>query len=180
MESTNEQAKKMMKMQGKDIVGKGAAPGAVVVVQCPIMAVSHTIGIMGIIYELSKYGGARVATVAGILLCGNKKTNWWIPSDQYVVKYGVDAEPNILPELMTIREAILAGTYNLNKSAPTCTIQQAHKVLTDATSPCKVSRCNCKDGKCKRGRCGCIKKKSKCGSGCSCNGGCDANVQNGK
>lgn len=175
-----EQAKKMMKMQGKDIADKGAAPGAVVVVQCPATAVSHPIGIMGIIYQLSKYGGARVATVAGILSCGNAKTNWWIPSDQYVVKYGVDSEPNILPELMTIREAILAGTYNLKNSAPKCTIQKAHQVLTDATSPCKVSRCNCKGGKCTRGRCGCIRKKSKCGSGCSCNGGCDANDQNGK
>ena len=57
----------MMKLQGSDVASKGAAPGAVVVVQCPITAVSHAIGIMGIIYELSKYGGAKIAMVAGIL-----------------------------------------------------------------------------------------------------------------
>jgi thiamine monophosphate kinase len=69
-----EQAQKMMKLQGSDIASKGAAPGAVVVVQCPITTVSHAIGIMGIIYELSRYGGARIATVAGILSCGQKRT----------------------------------------------------------------------------------------------------------
>ena len=170
----------MMRLQGKDIASKGAAPGAVVVVQCPTTAVSHAIGILGIIYELSKYGGARVATIAGILSCGQKKTKWYIPSDQYVVKYGINEETNIPTELREIRDAIIAGTYNEIKKAPTCTIQEAHKVITNATSPCKVSRCSCSDGRCKVGRCGCIKKGAKCGSGCSCNGNCDANVNNGK
>ena len=68
-----EQAQKMMKLQGSDIASKGAAPGAVVVVQCSPTAVSHAIGIVGIIYEMSKYGGARVATIAGILSSGQKK-----------------------------------------------------------------------------------------------------------
>ena len=170
-----------MKLQGSDISSKGAAPGAVVVVQCPITAVSHAIGIMGIIYELSKYGGARVATVAGILSCGQKETKWWIPSDQYVVKYCVShKEPNIPLELKSIRDAIICGSYNENNNAPTCIIQEAHKVITNATRPCKASRCSCSGGKCKVGRCGCIKKGAKCGSGCSCNGNCDANVNNGK
>ena len=176
-----EQAQKMMKLQGSDVASKGAAPGAVVVVQCPITAVSHAIGIMGIIYELSKYGGARIATVAGILSCGQKRTKWWIPTDQYVVKYSVSHElPNIPPELKSIRDAIICGSYNEKNKAPTCTIQEAHKVITNATSPCKASRCGCSGGKCKVGQCGCIKKGAKCGSGCSCNGNCDGNVNNGK
>ena len=175
-----EQAKRMVSLQGNEIASLGAAPGAVVVVQCPATAVSHAIGIMGVIYELSKHGGARVATVAGILSHGNRKMKWWIPSDQYVVKYRVGDEGNIPPELTRIREAIIAGNYNTNNSAPTCTIQQAHQVLTDATSPCKVSRCNCKNGKCTVGRCGCIRKRSKCSSACSCNGGCETNINNGK
>jgi hypothetical protein len=153
-----EQAKRMISLQAKEIASQGAAPGAVVVIQCPATAVTHAIGIMGVIYELSKYGGARVATVAGILSHGNRKMKWWIASDQYVVKYGVDDEGNIPPELTTIHEAIIAGNYNKNNSAPKCTIQQAHQVLTDATSPCKVSQCNCKNGKCTVGRCGCIRK----------------------
>jgi hypothetical protein len=94
---------------------------------------------MGIIYELSKYGGARVATVAGILSCGQKETKWWIPSDQYVVKYCVShKEPNIPLELKSIRDAIICGSYNENNNAPTCTIQEAHKVITNATSPCRL------------------------------------------
>ena len=130
--------------------------------------------------QKGKYGGARVATIAGILSCGQKKTKWWIPSDQYIVKYSVEDEPNISTELKAIRDAVIGGTYNQDKMTPTCTIQEAHKLLTDATSPCKASRCSCSGGKCKVGRCGCIKKGSKCGSGCSCNGNCEANVNNGK
>ncbi len=41
--SQREQAQKMIKMQGKDIANKGAAPGAVVTVQCDYCAVSHSI-----------------------------------------------------------------------------------------------------------------------------------------
>ncbi len=170
----------MMKLQGSDITSIGAAPGAVMVVQCPTTAVSHDIGIMGIIYELSKYGGARVAMVAGILSCRQKKTKWWISLDQYIVKYGTHEEPNIPPELKSINDAVIGGSYNEKHKAPTCTIQHAHKVITNAMSPCKASHCNCLNGKCKVGRCGCIKKRSKCGSGCSCNRNCDSNVNNGK
>ncbi len=64
------QAKKIMKIQGKDITSKGADPGAVVTVQCDYRAVSHAVGIVGIIYEYSKHGGVRVATECGILLSG--------------------------------------------------------------------------------------------------------------
>jgi hypothetical protein len=63
----------MIKTQGKDIVDKGAAPGAVVTVQCDYCAVSHSIGIVGVIYEFRKFSGARIATIAGILSSGSKK-----------------------------------------------------------------------------------------------------------
>ncbi len=62
----------MIKMQGKEIAKKGAAPGAVVTVQCDYRAVSHSIGTVGVIYKVSKFGGARIATIAGILLSGSK------------------------------------------------------------------------------------------------------------
>jgi hypothetical protein len=65
-ESQHEQAQKMNKMQGKDIANKGAAPGAVVTVQCDYHAVSHSIGIVGVIYKMSTFGGARIATITGI------------------------------------------------------------------------------------------------------------------
>ena len=112
----------MIKMQGKDIVNKGAAPGAVVTVKCDYRAVSFAIGIVGIIYEVSKFGGARIATIAGFLSSGQKKGVWWIPADQYAIRYGASEEANITTQLKQTRAAILARTYNNNESAPKCTI----------------------------------------------------------
>jgi hypothetical protein len=89
-ESQHEQAAKMIKMQGKDIANKGAAPGAVVTVQCDYRTVSHSIGIVGVIYKMSTFGGARIATIAGILSTGTRKGPWWIPVDQYIMRYGAN------------------------------------------------------------------------------------------
>jgi hypothetical protein len=47
-ENQREQAKKMIKLQGKDVADKGAAPGAVVTVKCDYWAVSFAIGIVGV------------------------------------------------------------------------------------------------------------------------------------
>ncbi len=66
----------MIKMQGTDIANKGGAPGAVVTVKCDYRVVSFAIGIVGIIYEVSRYGGARIATVAGLLSSGQRKGVW--------------------------------------------------------------------------------------------------------
>jgi hypothetical protein len=179
-ENQREQAKKMIKMQGKDVVDKGAAPGAVVTVKCDYRAVSFVIGIVGVVYEASTFGGARIATIAGILSSGQRKGPWWIPVDQYAIRYSANDEANIPPQLSTIREAILVGTYNNNDSAPKCTIQQAHQLIIQAVSPCRKSKCGCKGGECKVGHCGCIKKGFKCTSTCLCNGNCTANPNNGK
>ncbi len=98
----------MIKMQGKDIAKKEAAPGAVVTVQCDYRVVSHSIKIVGVVYKVSKFGSARIATIAGILSTGTKKGPWWIPADQYIMRYGTNEEANITPQLMQIREAITA------------------------------------------------------------------------
>jgi hypothetical protein len=167
-------------MQGKDIANKGAAPGAVVTVKCDYRAVSFAIGIVSIIYEVSTFGGARIATIAGLLSSGQRKGPWWIPADQYAIRYGASEDANITTQLKQIREAILAGTYNNNKSAPKCSIQDAHQQITQAVSPCRKSKCGCKGGLCKAGHCGCIKKGFKCTSACLCNGNCTENLNNGK
>jgi hypothetical protein len=86
---------------------------------------------------MSKYGSARIATIAGILSAGSGKRQWWIPMDQYAIVYGATEEANITPQLMQIREAILTGTYNINNSTQNCTIQDAHQQITQAISPCK-------------------------------------------
>jgi hypothetical protein len=179
-ESQREQAAKMIKTQGKDITDKGAAPGAVVTVQCDYRTVSHSIGVVGVIYKMSTFGSARIAMIAGILSTVIRKGPWWIPADQYIIRYGANKEANITPQLMQIREAILAGMYNVNDSAPKCTIQQAHQETIQAISPCRKSKCGCKGGACKAGCCGCIKKNFKCTRACPCNGNCTANPNNSK
>ncbi len=99
-ESQCEQAQKMIKTQGKDIANKEAAPGAVVNVQCSYRTVSHFIRIVGVVYEVSKFGGARIATIAGIFSSGSRKGPWWIPADQYAMRYSANKEANITPLLM--------------------------------------------------------------------------------
>ena len=179
-ENQRDQAKKMIKMQGTDIVNKGAAPGAKVTVKCDYRAVSFAIGIVGIIYEESTVGGARIATIAGLLSSGQRKGPWWIPADQYAIRYGASEVANITTQLKQIHKAILTGTYNNNESAPKCSIQDAHQQITQAASPCRKSKCGCKGKVCKAGRCGCIKKGFKCTSACLCNENCTENLNNGK
>jgi len=122
-ENQLEQAKKMIKMQGTDIVNKGGAPGAVVTVKCDYRVVSFAIGIVGIFYEVSKYGGARIATVAGLLSSGQRKGVWYIPAGQYAIKYGASEDTNITAPLKPTHKEILVGTYNINESAHKCLIQ---------------------------------------------------------
>jgi hypothetical protein len=71
------QANRMIRAQGKDIKNQGGSPGAVVVVQVEYHAISHAIGIVGVMYQISKFGGAQIATVAGLLSSEPKKGNWW-------------------------------------------------------------------------------------------------------
>ncbi len=110
----------MILQQGKDIANQGGSPGAVVVVQVDYRAVSHAIGIVGVIYQIASSGGARIATVAGLLSTGSKKANWWIPSIKYVIKYCTNDIANIAPEVEIIRQSILIGEFNENnaKNAP--------------------------------------------------------------
>jgi hypothetical protein len=144
------------------------------------MVSNCSIGIVGVIYKVSKFGGARIATIAGILSSGSKKGPRGIPSDQYALRYSANEDASITPQLTEIHVAILAGTYNVNNSAPKCTIQVAHQLITQAISPCRKSKCKCKGGACKAVCCGCIKKNFKYTSACPCNRNCMANPNNGK
>jgi hypothetical protein len=138
----------------------------VVTVKCDYRAVSFAIGIVSVFYEVSKFGSARIAMIAGILSSGQRKGPWWIPADQYAIRYGANQEANITAQLTKIREAILSGTYNKNEGTPKCSIQVAHQQITQAVSPCRKSKCGYSGGLCKAGHCGCIKKGFKCTSAC--------------
>ncbi len=151
------QANRMICQQEKDIANQGGSPGAVVVVQVDYWAVSHTIGIVGVIFQIASSGGARIATLAGLLSTGSKKANWWIPVNKYVIKYRANEVANIAPELGIIRQSILSGAYK-DQSAKRCTIQEVHQVIMEAVSPCRKSKCNCVNGICMKRCCRCIKR----------------------
>jgi hypothetical protein len=136
-----EQANRMICQQGKDIEHQGGTPGAVVVIQVDYRGVNHAIGIVGVMYQIASTGGAQIATVAGLLSTGSKKTDWWIPSNKYVIKYCTNKIANFSPELEIIRQSILSGEYNDNNTAR-CTIQEAHQVITEAISRCRKSKCS--------------------------------------
>ena len=93
------QGNKMIWDQEKSMKLKGATPGAVVVVKVDYRAVSHAIRIVGIIYKIANCGGAQIAMVTGILSNGSRRGHWWIPADQYVVKFGAKELANINPKL---------------------------------------------------------------------------------
>ncbi len=136
----------MIKMQGKDIAKKGAV--SVITAQSAIL-----LELLVLFTRLANLGVQGLLRLLEYYRLGPKKGPWWIPSDQYALRYGANEDANITPQLTEIRVAILAGTYNVNNSAPKCTIQAAHQQITQAISPCRKSKCKCKGGACKAGRC---------------------------
>jgi len=172
------QAAQMVATRSKDIEKRGVGVGAVVTVVPDHRAVSHSVGIVGIVYKFKQSGGAQVATVAGLLVQSGKK-DWWIPDDQYILRYPPHEEGSLPLDLQKVRDSIRDGTYNEAKKAKRCTIQEVHKVITDQVSPQKMGKCVCLRGKCNPKRCGCATRQRKCTSACSCNGNC-TNPQNGK
>jgi hypothetical protein len=75
----------MIRTQGKSMQKLGASPGTVVLVKVDYQAISPAIGIVCVIFQMKPYGGARTATVAGLLSSITRKGVWWIPSDQYTL-----------------------------------------------------------------------------------------------
>ncbi len=111
-----DQASNMVRTRGDDIKKKGAGIGAVVTVFPDPWAVSHSVGIVGIIYRMKITGGAQVATSAGLLVQSLKK-DFWISNDQYVVRYKPDEDAAIPPKLQKIRESINHSTYKHHKQS---------------------------------------------------------------
>jgi hypothetical protein len=172
-----QQAEKMKRRYNDQIVSEGCGPGAVVTLLVDYRAVSHGIGIVGIVYQFSPSGGVRIATQHGLISHG--KGVFWIPADQYKMNARPDQEANIPPDLQRVRDNILAGSYDEN-GAEKLSIVKTHQLVTKSISPCRKAKCGCAKGQCKPGRCGCIKNGYKCTSACSCNGNCTANPNNGK
>jgi hypothetical protein len=133
---------------------------------------------VGIIYRMKITGGAQVTTSAGLLVQSLKK-DFWIPDDQYVVRYKLDEDAAIPPKLQKIRKSINVGTYNTTNKVKRSTIQEVHKLLTDQVSPQKMGKYYCLKGKCNPKHCGCAVHERKCTSACICNGNC-TNPNNGK
>jgi hypothetical protein len=70
-----EQANRMICHQEKDIEKSRREPRCCCA-QVDYRAASHAIGIVGVIYQIASTGGARIATVAGLLSTGSKKAYW--------------------------------------------------------------------------------------------------------
>jgi hypothetical protein len=119
---------------------QGATPSAAVVVKVDYCAVRDAIGTVGIIYKIASGGGAWIATVRQILSNGPRRGHWWIPADQYVVKFGAKELVNINLKLEIIRQAIIFGEYN-DKNCAKCTILKVHQAITNSISPCRKSKC---------------------------------------
>jgi len=88
------QAAKMVATRSKDIEKRGLGIGAVVTVIPDPRSVSHSVGIVGIVYKCKESGGAQVVTVPGLLVQSGKK-DWWIPDDQYILRYLPHEEASI-------------------------------------------------------------------------------------
>jgi hypothetical protein len=153
-DSQIKQAARMVFTRSNDVEKKGGGVGAVVTVIPDPRAVSHSVGVVGIIYKMKDSGGAQVATAVGLLVQSGKK-DWWIPDDQYIVRYPPHVDAPILVNLQKLRESILDRTYNTATKAKRCTIREVHKVITNQVSPQKMGKCSCLKGKCNPKRCGC-------------------------
>jgi hypothetical protein len=107
------QGNKMICAQARNIKKLGAAPGSAVVVRrVDPSVISHAIGIVGIVYQIPKGGGARVATILGNLSNGSMRGHWWVSADQYKPKFQVDENVNINPKLDMICQQIISFGYN--------------------------------------------------------------------
>ena len=75
----------MVATRSKEVEKKGVGIGAVMTVIPDHRVVSHSIGIVEIVYKMKDSGGAQIATVVGLLMQLGKK-DWWIPDDQYIMQ----------------------------------------------------------------------------------------------
>jgi hypothetical protein len=90
-----EQAIRMICQQGKDIVNQGGSPGAVVVVQVDYQAVSHAIGIVGVIYQITSTGGAWIAMLDYCPLNQRKLISGFLP-----ISMSLSITPTTLPTFL--------------------------------------------------------------------------------
>ena len=147
----------------------GVDVGAVVTIKVDVRDRSNhnQLGLMGITVHKSQTGSNSilVATKAGVLVGGaRKKPIYWSPE-----QYMVCPHPTLEPELASIQEEVLAGTYDV-KAAFVTTVANAHRVVYGGIST-RRGRCRCKDGDCTF-RCGCHRNGLVCSSSCTCNGNC--------
>jgi hypothetical protein len=82
------QGNKTIQDQEKSMKLQGATPSAVVIVKVDYCTIRGAIEIVGIIYKIANGSGARIATVKQILSNRPRRGHWWIPADQYMVKFG--------------------------------------------------------------------------------------------
>ena len=122
-------------------------------------------------------GSVLIVTEHGLIANGNSsKSEFWIPSDKYQLKYNPNETANINENLEKIKIGIIDGSFDFAKVSR-ISIPQAHQLKMGASSPCNKTGCKCSNGRCSA-RCGCIRSNQSCNSRCSCSGSCARNELN--
>jgi hypothetical protein len=123
--------------------------------------------IVGIAFNPTEHGSAKVATQWGIISAGRHHQVFPVASDKLTVKPDLST---ISTELQEIRKLIQEGTFQ-SESYPKITVSGAHKKMLGHDSVPR-GKCGCNRKKGCTGNCGCIRRGIPCTSSCGCFGNC--------
>ena len=121
--------------------------------------------VLGVVYEVSKGGSAKVCTEWGRITEGRQGQPAFLGCDRLSVR---SEHATISPALLVIRDLVVDGSFDPDQQGKlTITAAQrrmlGHEVMQRGCCGCKKG-CN--------NRCGCVGKGIPCSSSCACGGSC--------
>ena len=119
------QAIQAEKMKKRRTDSSTASVGNIVALKMDYRDVTHSQGVYGIVYDVSKSGAGDVCVVTqyGIVVTGQSKSPLWVPSDRYKI---LDNDVVLPVELLyDIRKDVLDGKFDPKKH-PRITMNKAH------------------------------------------------------
>jgi hypothetical protein len=177
------QATKMITRRQKAMGDEGVGPGAIVHVGNDRRDIPDARSSIGVVFDMKEAGGVRVCTEYGVLVTGQKRSDFWIPSDRYRVVAGINHEGSIAVHglgLDSIREAVLNGTFDVaNYDGLTLGEDQKRYIGQTPLKRSRGCKCGVRSGKkgCSK-QCICIRDGVPCNSSCLCMGNCTENKYN--
>ncbi len=107
-------AMKEMKRYAKAAEKSGAGIGAVVTLKVDHRTYCHAPGLLAIAFDFkSDSGGILVCCQHGVITHDGMPGEYWVPCDRYKVVADKDTTFPIPPELQSVRDMVLAGTFDL-------------------------------------------------------------------